>query len=205
MPEQPANPFMIGGRFAANPQLYDYAHTLTFDPAGVVEMVDGAGQALNTLVRGKFTVEETGLSSFALAFTELVDIDPYYKHKRFHHLEIHDYVKAISQDIPYDEQDVRRRMAPCRIPVTREEGIFPLRQQVIWKIKDAQEWPYRLYRVRYHFATDPLATCLANRKGILYYSLKAPEPDTTIYYRNADEERFTAGELRQAGIAVDEE
>lgn len=202
---QQSDPFSRGGRFAANPHLYDYMHTLAFDPSGAVEMVDGAGQVLNTLVRGRFTVEELGPTEFSVAFAELVDIDPYYKRRRFHDLDFDAYIKALDEDIPFEEQDVRRRLDPCQIHVAREDGLFLLRRQIVWKIKDEQEWPYLLYRVRYRFATDPLAGSLANRQGNLYFQIEAPEPDTQMYYRFEDAEHFTLGELQRAEIAVDED
>lgn len=205
MSEQRPDPFSGGGRFAANPHLYDYVHTLVFDPAGTVEMVDGAGQVLNTLVRGRFSVEAPGPMEFVVNFADLVEIDPYYRLKRFRHLDFDAYVKAVQEDVPYDEHDVRRRLDPYRVHVTQEEGLFQLREQVIWNIKDEQEWPYLLYRVRCRFAADPLAAHLSNRQGSLYYQLEAPEPDTRVYYRAEDAQHFTAGELGRAGIAVEEE
>jgi hypothetical protein len=75
----------------------------------------------------------------------------------------------------------------------------------VWKVKDEQEWPYLHYRTRYRFAVDPLAAHLANRQGSLYYELEAPEPDPRVYYRAEDAQRFTAGELGRAGIALEEE
>jgi hypothetical protein len=68
-------PLSRGGRFAACPHLYDYVHALDFAPFGVapfgrVDMLDGAGQVLNTLVRGRFTVEELGLAVWVLHFND---------------------------------------------------------------------------------------------------------------------------------------
>ena len=205
MPEQQLDPFSGGGRFAANPSLYDYVHTLVFDPAGTVEMVDGAGQVLNTLVKGRFAVEELGPTAFLVSLAGLVELDPYYRLKRFRGLELSAYFKAVQENIPYEEGDVRSRLDPYSVNVTREVGLFLLRRQVIWKISDEQEWPYLLYRVRYRFAFDPLALHMSNRQGNLYYQLESPEPDTRVYYRAEDAQPFTARELAQAGIAVEEE
>jgi hypothetical protein len=205
MADQGYGPLFSGGRLAANPHLYDYVHTLVFDPSGTVEMVDGAGQRLNTLVRGRFTVEELGPTVFTLHFIDLVEIDPYYKQKRFSGLDLPAYFRAVQQYVPYDEHDVRRRLDPRSICVTREVDPFLLRCQVIWKISDDLEWPYLLYRARYRFDSDPLAAHVGNREGSLYYSLDPPEPDTRVYYRAEDAQKFTARELRQAGISVEED
>lgn len=204
MPEQWSNPFGGGGRFVANPHLYDYLHALDFMPFGSVDMLDGAGQVLNTLVRGRFSVEELGPTLLVVHFTDLVELDPYYRLKRLRGRDVAAVIRSMHRYLLHDEHDVRRRLDPCHVQVAREDGLFLLRCQVVWNIKDDQEWPYLLYRIRYRFAADPLTACLANRQGNLYYVLEAPEPDTRVYYRAEDAQRSTAGELRQAGIAVEE-
>lgn len=205
MSEQWPNPFSGGGRFVANPHLYDYVHTLVFDPVGTVEMVDGAGQVLNTLVKGHFTVEERGPAAFLVSFADLVEIDPYYRLKRFGNLDRDAFSKAVRENVPYEEGDVRSRPDPCSVNVAREEGLFLLRRHIVWNIKDKQEWPYLLYRVRYRFAFDPLAEHISNRQRNLYYQSEAPEPDTRVYYRAEDAQALTARELAQAGIAIEDE
>jgi hypothetical protein len=205
MPQPQPNPFATGKRLVANPYLYDYVHTLEFHSAGIIEMVDGAGQRLNTLVHGRFSVEQVSPTAFLVSLTDLVEINPYYTLERFRGLDLAAYAKAVQGYVPYEEHDVRRRLDPFSVHVAQEEGLFSLRQHVIWKIRDAQEWPYLLYRVRYRFASDPLAPFLPNRQGNLYYQEETPEPDTRVYYRVEDAQRLTARELAQRGIAVEDE
>lgn len=207
MPEQRPDPFSGGGRFVANPHLYDYLHALDFKKAfGSVDMLDGAGQVLNTLVRGRFSVDELGSTLWVVHFTDLVELDPYFRLKRLRGRDMAAVIRSMHSYVLHNEHDVRRRLDPCHMQVAREDGLFLLRCQVVWKVTDDQEWPYLLYRSRYRFAADPLTACQANRQGNLYYALEAPEPerDMRVYYRAEDAQRSTARELRQAGIAVEE-
>jgi hypothetical protein len=205
MRAQPSDPFSRGERFAANPHLYDYLHALDFVPFGSVDMLDGAGQVLNTLVRGRFGVEELGPTAWVLHLTDLVELDPYYRLKRLRGRDTAAVIRSMHRYVLHDEHDVRRRLDPCRLQVAREEGLFVLRRQVVWQVRDEQEWPYMLYRSRYRFAADPLAALHVNRQGNLYYHLEAPEGDTCLYYQVEDAQQCTAGELRRAGIVVEDE
>ncbi|HEX8033543.1 MAG TPA: hypothetical protein VF510_06835 [Ktedonobacterales bacterium] len=205
MPDQLPDPFSAGGVFAANPNLYDYLHTLQFNSTGTLEMLDGAGQVLNTLVRGRFNVEQLTSSAFQLNFHDLIELNPYYELKRRCELDPDVIAESPEGYIPYDEDDILCRLDPFSVHVVREEGLFVLRQQVIWRIKDEQEWPYLLYRSRYRFASDPLATHESNRRGNLYYMLEKPQPDTRVYYRAADAQDLTARDLALAGITIEKE
>ncbi len=207
MPEQHLDPFSPGGQFAANPQLYDYIHSITFGADGGIEMVDGAGQVLNTLVRGQFSAEQVEPDSFLLHLTDLVEIDPYYKLRwlRQTQEDTDARMKISFDEIPHEDRDVIRQVPPSSIMVEREEGLFVLQCQVVWRIDDEQEWPYLLARIRYRFATDPLLLYEENRQRNLYYQLEPPEPDTSVYYRMADIQRLTARELAEAGIAVEKD
>jgi hypothetical protein len=80
--------FAAGGTPAANPDLYDYVYYLDLDQAGTFEMVDGGGQALATLVRGRWVVTAFDAATAHLTLTELVELNPYYKHERFRDLEL---------------------------------------------------------------------------------------------------------------------
>lgn len=208
MAESEPSPFAAAGRFgrfAANPHLYSYVHTLDFKPAGAVEMVDGAGQTLFTLIQGRFSVERVSPTAFHLLLTDLAELNPYYKRERFRHLDLAAYVRATAGEVPYEEHDVRSRPGPMRIQVLQEDGPFVLRQQIIWKLDDEEDWPYLEFRVRYRFAVDPLAAFVANRRGPFYESLTPPEPDTRVYYRMVDAQKRTRRELTRAGITLEDE
>jgi hypothetical protein len=204
MPEQQSDPFSAGGTFVANPRLYDYIHKLVFEPSGAIKMVDGAGQVLNTLVRGRFSIETLGPAEFRVNFTDLVELNPYYTIDRLRGLDPDARFKVMQEDVPYEDRDVRNRPAPFSGCVTREEGLFLFKRQVVWKILDEQDWPHLLYRVRYRFAFDPLEPYAANRQRNAYYRLEAPEPDTRFYYRVADGQKLTAREVAEAGIPCEE-
>lgn len=192
--------FIRGATFRANPHLYDYVHQLEFNPDSSIEMVDGAGQVLNTLVKARFALSSAANASYVLHFFDVVEIDPYYKVRRFRGLDLAAFAKATAHDLPYDEEDVRQRMEPFRIQVIREGGPFLLKSQVIWRINDELDWPYLLYRARYRFNKDPLARFPGTRPHNLYYQLESPEPDTRVYYQLEDERRLTARELPEVGM-----
>lgn len=171
-------PFLLSGAFEANPHLYDYLHRLNFSPSGLVEMVDGAGQVLNSLVRGRFSLQAAGQNTALVQFFDLVEVNP------------------------YDKQDQRGVLDAIRVKLTREEGIFAFKQQVVWNIRDEQEWPCLLYRRRYVFESDPLTQVLSSRTGNLYYLLEGDGPDTHTYYCQDDRQQLTARELSQMGISL---
>ena len=197
------DPFSSAGRFFANPHLDDYVHSLDFQASGNIEMVDGAGQVLTALVRGRYAVEQLGLSQWVVRLTDLVAINPYYKHRRFRGLEIEAYFQATQGYVPHEEQDVVGRLDPISVHVIREEGSFLLRQQVSWKISDAQEWPYLLCPERYRFDADPLASLASNRAGNLYYMFRAAATDEDIYYATRGLQQITARQLAERGILPD--
>jgi hypothetical protein len=171
-------PFTLSGEFEANPHLYDYLHRLSFSPTGIVEMVDGAGQVLNSLVRGRFSLQAAGQNVTLVQFFDLVELNP------------------------YDEQEQHSVLDTISVKLTREEGIFAFKRQVVWNIRDEQEWPCLLYRLRYVFENDPLTQVLSSRVGNLYYSLEAEEPDTRFYYHQDDGQQLTARELSRMGISL---
>jgi hypothetical protein len=207
MPEQGSDPFSAGGVFGANPHLYDYVHSLAFTPAGTVEMVDGAGQVINTLIKARFSAEPLDATSFHVTFMDIVEVDPYYHHKHMRIKRMRDsagkeFIKVTGMNAAHEESDVRSRPDPFSVTVTREESTFAIRQQVIWSITDEQDWPYLLYRVRYRFSSDPLERFRANRQGNLYFQIEAPDPDTRLYYRAQDRQKRTARELAREGIPI---
>ena len=91
------------------------------------------------------------------------------------------------------------------IHVTREEGPFLLRRQVVWKISDPSDWPYLRYPERYRFDADPLASLARNRAGNLYYVSEAPVTNEDVYYPTQSRQELTARQLAEQGIATDVE
>jgi len=197
--------FAAGERLAANPDLYDYVHYLDLDPTGTVEMVDGGGQALATLVQGRWDVALLDAATARLTLTDLVELNPYYKQEQFRDLSLDDLIQATSQPVPYEERDIRSRPASISLQVTREEGVFALREQIIWNLRDERDWPYLLFRERYYFSTDPLASFSANRSGIPYFEHFKEEPDTRLYYPMKAAQSLTAGELSERGLPLPKE
>jgi hypothetical protein len=204
MQEEKTTPFSVSGAFEANPHLYDYIHHLSFSPLGIVEIMDGAGQVLNALIKGRFSVQARDQSSVLVHFSDLVELKqkpPFLAQPRDPDYSSTDYSDIDWIENPdYQVEEPIRSLVPISVILTREEGIFPFMQQVVWKIHDKQEWPCLLYRVRYAFEIDPLEQVLSNRIDNLYYDMEAEEPDTRYYYRQGDAQKLSAQELAQMGI-----
>ncbi len=95
-----------------------------------------------------------------------------------------------------------RALAPITVLVTREDGLFPFVQQVIWKIDHEEERPCLLYRARYVFEADPLEPVRDRRAGWFYYQRKGwKEPDPRCYYCRDEVQESSYGALVQMGIS----
>jgi hypothetical protein len=162
----------------ANPHLYDYAHSLDFRADGTVELLDGAGQLINTLAAGRYSVSPAGSDQATLSFYDLVEHDPYRERAPLH------------------------AITPFSVAVVREQGLFALRQHVAWKIADEAAWPCLLFTTRYRFEPDPLAFGEARQAGNLYNMLEGPRQHTAAwhYYPRGAAQQTTAGELVALGI-----
>lgn len=200
----------LSGSFEANPYLYDYLHRLSFSPSGVVEMLDGAGQHENARVKGRFSVQQRDQSTALVQFSDLVELKlkPLFLVQTIDQNPVlSDYSNLTFVENPdYQNEEPIRTLAPISVLVTREEGLFPFAQQVIGNIRNEEEWPCLLYRVRYVFEDDPLEQVRDRRAGRLYYQQKGwEEPDTRYYYCWDDLQKLTARELTQMGISLSQD
>ncbi|GCE26420.1 hypothetical protein KDA_19040 [Dictyobacter alpinus] len=207
MQEEQSTPLSLSGPFDANPYLYDYLHRLRFSPSGGVEMLDGAGQCLNTRVKGRFAVQARDHGSALVQFSDLVELKlkpPLLAQTIDQGPFSSDYSNLVFVENPdYQNEEPIRTLAPISVLVTREEGLFPFAQQVMWKIGSAEESPCLLYRVRYIFETDPLEHVRDRRAGRPYYQqIGWEEPNIRYYYCRDDEQTLTALELAQMGISL---
>jgi hypothetical protein len=145
------------------------------------------------------------LSRGSVSLTDLVEPNLNRKHERFRDLDLDEYLQAISQPAPYEERDIRSRPEPISLQVTREVGVFALREQILWNVHDKRNRSYVLSRARYRIATDPLAAFSVDRSGIPCFELLKDEPDTPLHYPMKAAQRLTARELSGRGIAPLEE
>lgn len=207
MQEKQNWPFSLAGSFEANPHLYDYLHRLSFSPSGVVEMLDGAGQREHARVKGRFSVQQRDQCSALVQFSDLVEL----KLKPLFLVQAIDqglvssgYSKLTVVENPdYQNEEAIRALAPFSVLVTREESLFPFVKEVIWKLRNEEERPCLLYRVRYVFESDPLEQVRNGRIGKLYYQRQGwKEPDTRYYYGLDDGQKLTAQELTRMGISL---
>ncbi|MFH1484945.1 MAG: hypothetical protein ABIH46_02645, partial [Chloroflexota bacterium] len=145
---------------------------------GSVEMVDGAGQMLNTMARGKYRIHGIDASSAEVEFYELVEVNP------------------------YDEDEKIGDVDSFRVKAVREESVFPFREETALRIEKEDEWPCLLYRARYVFESDPLEFGRPNQAGNLYHLLEDVELDESVryYYIRDEVQRLTARELEALGI-----
>lgn len=175
--------FTLGERLVANPHLSDYFHRLSFSPSGSVEMADGAGQLVLSIVRGKFSIHPIDQNAIQVRLYDLVELHPYKDHEPIRVLE------------------------PSSVKVTREEGLFALRG-AWWgrRDEDESEWPCMLYWARYFFEVDPLEQLSSNRQGSAYHRIMV-EPDTRYYYSQDDfeAETLTVADLNDLGISLQSE
>jgi hypothetical protein len=207
MQEEQVTPFSVTGPLEANPYLYDYLHRLSFSPSGVVEMLDGAGQVLASRVKGRFSIQARDQNAVLIQFSDLVELKykPQFLVQTTDQKSLaSDYSNLLFVENPdYQNEEPIRALAPVGVMITREEGTFPFAQQVIWNIRQGEEWPCLLYRVRYVFEHDPLEQVRDRRTGIPYYQQEGwEEPDTRYYYCWDDRQELTAQELGQMGISL---
>jgi hypothetical protein len=163
----------------ANPQLYDYVHDLDFREDGSVELKDGAGQLINCVVRGRYSVRALGDESAVVAFFELKEVDPH-----------QDYA-------------LLGERAGFSVQVTRERGLFPFIEESPSKVNDPDARPALLYQMRYVYTFDPLTFGRGKEISNLYGVVEGRElsESARCYYPRDEVERLTAGELRARGLA----
>lgn len=163
---------------SANPHFYDYVHHVTLDADGGVEMVDGAGQALNTLAKGRYRIVAQDDAKAELEFLDLVELNPYQEKEKIGDIDT------------------------FRICVRKETGVYAFCQEVVWRIPDKTKWPCIMYHTRYICSDDPLAFGRANQAQNLYYIIERRElvESAKTYYAREDRIELTVEELLQKGI-----
>jgi hypothetical protein len=162
----------------ANPQYYDYLHFLDFHDNGSVELVDGAGQVINTVARGRYQTHDLAHSIAEVTFFELIEVDPYQEYRKV------------------------STLPNFTVQVTKEEGVFPFVREVVWNIEDTATLPALLYRTRYVYVFDPLAFGRSNQLNNLYYLVEQKElVDSVRYYYPRDSgQELTVQDLLESGI-----
>lgn len=163
---------------AANPHFYDYVHVMLFQEDGFVKFVDGAGQCINTIARGRYKVSESPCDSAEVAFSCVVEVNPRREEEEINHVP------------------------DFRVKLTRETGVFAFAEEVVWRIEDEQEHPYLLYTTRYVFDRDPLAFSRPKQMKNLYHLVEDKEmvESARCYYPVDGGQRLTLGQLREQGI-----
>lgn len=180
MQEESEAAFTLCEGLAANPHLTDYFHWLKFSSSGSVEMADGAGHAVLSKARGKFSTYPLDQNSIQVRLYNLVELHP------------------------YKGNDPIRTLEPSSVKVTYEKGLFAFRS-VWWgrKDEDESEWPCMLYWARYFFEVDPLDQLSMNRRGSAYHRVMV-EPDTRYYYcrDDRDADMLTIADLNDLGVSL---
>lgn len=198
MQEDNAPPFSISGDFEVGPHLYSYLHRLSFSLSGSVEMIDGTGQHIIAVVKGRFAVQRKDHCTAVIHFSDLVDLklkSPFLI--QFKDPDHPSYEGTIFVENPdYHNEEPLRMLAPISVLVTREEGLFPFVK--IAPVK--QEPPCLLYRARYVFECDPLEQVRDRREA--GYDQVIEEPDTRYYYRRDEVQELTTEALEKMGISL---
>jgi hypothetical protein len=166
---------------SAYPGYYDYVHYMDLSDAGTVEMVDRAGQAFNTLARGKFRLHQTYGTSAELRFYDMAVLDPFEDDKKL-------------SDLP-----------AFRVRFRKEEGIFPFANEVVRRVPNKDDWPCQLFKTRYIFEHDPLDFGVNSAHGNLYHIAERKDltQEAHIYYPSIDGQSLTRKELVELGITLD--
>jgi hypothetical protein len=166
----------------ASPHYYDYIHSLNFSADGLVELVDGAGQALNAMVTGKYNIVEENETVATLEFFGLIETNPYKENQKIRDIE------------------------SFRVKVVKEKGIFSFVQEVVWKIKNEDEHPCLLFQERYVFETDPFTFARERQVQNLYYITESKDlvESARFYYPINTVQRLTKKEILSLGITEKE-
>ncbi len=174
--------FFVIGRLNANPHYYDYFHYLVFNENGTVDMGAGAGQAIIVVVQGKYSVVKIDDYSAFINFYELSEINQYIRNGN-----IGDKIQDIS---------------PFSVKAIKENGIFAFYQEVIWNIKNEEEYPCYLFSTRYVFDSDPLNFAKKRSQRNLYYLIEQKDFDESekYYYPQAECKKMILRELQKLGI-----
>ncbi len=155
----------------ANPQYYDYIRTLEFKANSIVEIIEGSGQLIRTYTRGKYKLQPTAHQSLThFQLYDMGEYDPYSKEKI---LDITDYPVYLIQ----------------------EKGVFAFKQEVVWKIENADEHPCLLYNSRYLFSYKLTDLQILRNDEDFNESLD-------IYYSHEDCQTMTIGNLKKLGITT---
>ncbi|MBI4746981.1 MAG: hypothetical protein HY774_00710 [Acidobacteria bacterium] len=162
-------------RLSANPHFYDYLHCLDFEPDGLVRMLDGGGQVINTEAHGRYRISQVDDAFFQIHFSELVETNPYADDRILRHLD------------------------DFSVTVEKQDGLFAFHQEVVWHIADKTKWPCLLYPVRYVFNIDPLEFGNSNQEHNLYFILEKKDfrNSTHYYYAAEDAQELPADQLEQ--------
>jgi hypothetical protein len=166
----------------ANPHYYDYIHSLEFTVDGLVELVDGAGQALNAVVKGKYNTLEENETVAKLEFFDLIETNPYKENQKIRDIE------------------------SFSVKVVKEKGLFPFAQEVVWKIKNEDEHPCLLFQERYVFEADPFMFAKERQAQNLYYITESKDlvESARFYYPINNVQRLTKKEILSLGISEKE-
>lgn len=166
---------MLPNVLVANPHWYDYLHHFKLDEDGSVEMVDGGGQVINAVVRGKVAISPLNDTEADISFSKLVEYNPYQKKEKI-------------RDLP-----------DFATTFTKEEGIYAFYEETFGRIDDPDKVPCLLYRVRYVFEADPLQCVAENQQGNLYNMTENRDfvNSVRVYYARDGAERLSLRELRK--------
>lgn len=162
----------------ANPHWYDYLHHIKIETDGSLEMVDGGGQVINAVVKGRLTISPITDTQAEFSITKLAEYHPYKKGEKI------------------------RNLPDFSTKLTREDGIFAFYEQMFGRPKNPDERPCLLYRTRYVFEVDPLLYVEENQRGNLYNMTENRDfkNSVRVYYARDDREEMTVKALKKLGF-----
>jgi len=155
---------------SANPHYYDYLHVLELKADGEIEMLDGAGQFINTLIKGRYELDAQSLRLF-----DLVEYDAYSKEKLL--------------ELPAVTHQPKK-----------QAGQFAFQQELPFRIDNPDEQPCLLFHARYIFDFDPISGTDDSTNLYHVMENKDFGDSQKIFYADTDLEKLTLTELKKRGI-----
>ncbi|MBZ0317321.1 MAG: hypothetical protein K8L91_12935 [Anaerolineae bacterium] len=162
----------------ANPHWYDYLHHIKVETDGSLEMVDGGGQVINAVVKGRLTISPLTDTQAEFSVTKLAEYHPYKKGEKI------------------------RNLPDFSTKLTREDGIFAFKLEMFGRNISPDEQICFLYRTRYVFEVDPLLCVQENQRGNLYNMTENRDfvNSVCIYYSRHDRQEMSLRELKKLGF-----
>lgn len=153
----------------ANPQFYDYLHSINLDKNNKCELCDGAGQCVSSNFIGTFKLNNDLDNDGSIDFT----------------INTKNYAGLFGVPRKFNPND---ESVSFTVNFTVDNGLFVFRDEIVWNLRDKNDWPISIFNRRYVFDTDPFLN-IYNRENNLFFMLEGDKEDDSslkYFYRPTD-------------------